>query len=87
MQKAQRNGHGRTTDRLWSYLDGREPGDNVVYVRPLLEHNAVIWSPYIYTVKDIEAIEQVQRRFTKRLRGYGNYSYPERLYAILNCIA
>ena len=49
----------------------------VVYVRPLLEHNTVIWSPY--TVNDIEAIEQVQRRFTKRLRGYGNYSYPERL--------
>jgi len=31
----------------------------VVYVRPLLEHNTVIWSPYF------EAIERVQRRFTK----------------------
>ena len=49
----------------------------IVYVRPLLEHNTVIWSPYF--VKDIEAIERVQRRFTKRLRGYGNCSYAERL--------
>jgi len=41
----------------------------VVYVRPLLEHNTIIWTPYF--VKDIEAIERVQRRFTKRLPGYG----------------
>ena len=35
-----------------------------VYIRPLVEHDSVIWSPF--TVKDIEAIESVQRRFTKR---------------------
>ena len=52
----------------------------VVYVRPLLEHNTLIWTPYF--VKDIEAIERVQRRFTKRLRGYGNCSYPERLHLL-----
>jgi len=46
-------------------------------MRPLLEHNTVIWTPYF--VKDIEAIERVQRRFSTRLRGYGNYSYAERL--------
>jgi len=46
----------------------------------LLEHNIVIWSTYI--VKGIEVIERVQRRFTKRLRGYGNYSYPERLHLL-----
>ena len=28
----------------------------VVYVRPLLEHNTVIWTPY--SVKDIEATER-----------------------------
>ena len=44
----------------------------LVYVRPLLEHNTIIWTSYF--VKDIEAIQRVQRRFTKRLRGYGNYS-------------
>jgi len=36
-----------------------------VYVRPLLEHDSLIWSPF--TVHDIEAGESVQRRFTKRL--------------------
>jgi len=34
----------------------------VTYVRPLVEHNSVIWSPY--TLKDIDVIEAVQRRFT-----------------------
>jgi len=43
----------------------------VVYVRLLLEHNTVIWIPY----KDIEATERVQRRFAKRLRGYGNFFF------------
>jgi len=38
---------------------------DLTYVRPLVEHDSVIWSPY--TVKDIEAFETVQRRFTKRL--------------------
>ena len=37
----------------------------LVYVRPLLEYNSVVWSPD--TIKDIAAIESVQRRFTKRL--------------------
>jgi len=32
----------------------------------------------LYFVKGIEAIERVKRQFTKRLQGYGNYSYPER---------
>ena len=49
----------------------------LVYVRPILEYNSVVWSPY--RKQDIEAIERVQRRFTKRLRGYGSHSYSERL--------
>ena len=48
-----------------------------VYVRPLLEYNSVIWSPHLKC--DIEAIERVQRRFTKRLPGYHKHSYSERL--------
>jgi len=32
--------------------------------------------------QDIDAIERVQRRFTKRLRGLGNYSYSERLHLL-----
>ena len=42
-----------------------------------LEYNSVIWSPHLNC--DIEAIERVQRRFTKRLPGYHKHSYSERL--------
>jgi len=49
----------------------------LVYVRPLLEYNSVLWSPC--TIKDIQAIENVQRRFTKRLHGLKSFTYQERL--------
>jgi len=49
----------------------------LVYVRPLLEYNSVLWSPC--TMKDIQAIENVQRRFTKRLHGLKSFTYQERL--------
>ena len=49
----------------------------LVYVRPVVEYNTVVWSPY--TIKDIETIEQVQRRFTKKLPGLRKFSYAERL--------
>ena len=47
------------------------------YVRPLLEYCTQVWSPY--RIKDIKAIEGVQRRFTKRLRGLENLTYSDRL--------
>ena len=50
-----------------------------VYVRPILEHCSIIWSPY--RVKDIKAIETVQRKFTKRLNGLQYKSYADRLLA------
>jgi len=43
----------------------------------VLEVNSVTWSPHYK--QDIDLIEHVQRRFTKRLPGYNNYSYNERL--------
>ena len=49
----------------------------IIYVRPIVEYNSVIWSPQ--TVHDIEEIERVQRRFTKRLPGLKTYSYTTRL--------
>ena len=49
----------------------------LVYVRLLLEFNSIIWSPY--TIKDITSIESVQRRFTKRLRGFNMLCYRDRL--------
>jgi len=47
------------------------------YVRPLLEYNSVVWSPSLK--RDVILIEQVQRRFTKRLCGYWDLPYVERL--------
>ena len=38
-----------------------------VYVRPLVEYASPIWSPRL--TGDIDMIERVQRRFTKRLSG------------------
>ena len=49
----------------------------LTYVRPLVEHNCVIWSPSRKC--DIIAIENVQRKFTKRLPGFSEYSYSHRL--------
>ena len=43
----------------------------------LLEYNSVVWSPYYK--QDIEAIERVQRRFSKRLPGLKEFTYEERL--------
>ena len=37
----------------------------VVYVRPILDYNSVVWSPWMK--QDIDQIEKVQRRFTKRI--------------------
>jgi hypothetical protein len=48
-----------------------------VYVRPLLEYNSVVWTPVLKC--DIDCVERVQRRFTKRLPGLHNLTYAERL--------
>ena len=49
----------------------------IVYVRPLVEFNSIVWSPYLK--QDINSIESVQRRFTKRLPGFGKHTYSKRL--------
>ena len=47
------------------------------YVRPLLEYDSPVWSPrYAYLINKLES---VQRRFTKRLRGFRQISYADRL--------
>jgi len=48
-----------------------------VYVRSLVQHNSIIWSPS--TLSDIDSLESVQRRFTKRLSGLHCLSYEARL--------
>ena len=53
------------------------------YVRPILEHNSVVWSPYLK--KDICAIESVQRSFTRNICIRCNIpfkSYSDRLYKL-----
>lgn len=47
------------------------------YVRPLLEYCSPVWSPV--TIGNINRIESVQRRFTKRLNGLAFVPYDERL--------
>jgi len=53
-----------------------------VYVRPLLDYCSPVWAPVYKT--DIELIERVQRRFTKRLRGFKYLSYSDRLILLNN---
>ena len=47
------------------------------FVRPLLEYCSVSWCPYY--VRDIDALERVQRRFTKILPIHRCLSYDDRL--------
>ena len=47
------------------------------YIRPILEYNSPIWSPHL--LQDIDRIENVQRSFLRRLSGYEDLSYSERL--------
>ena len=49
----------------------------ITYVRPLLEYCSSVWSPC--AVGNINKIESVQRRFTKKLKGLSSMSYDERL--------
>ena len=39
-----------------------------------------VWSPYL--LRHINAIEKVQKRFTKRVQPLSHLSYPERLAAL-----
>ena len=49
----------------------------LVYVRPILEYATVAWNPWL--LKDIRLIENVQKRFTKRIMRNKNLNYSERL--------
>ena len=47
------------------------------FVRSQLEYSSSLWSPYL--IKDITAIEGIQRSFTNRIDGMQNLNYNERL--------
>ena len=47
------------------------------YVRSSLEYASQVWNPC--QIGEIDLVESVQRRFTKRLPGLKHLSYPDRL--------
>ena len=49
----------------------------VAYVKPTLEYAVAVWSPASVAARDL--IERVQRRYTKRIRGYTDMSHFKRL--------
>jgi hypothetical protein len=50
------------------------------FCRPKLEYNTCVWSPH--KVGEITQLENVQRRFTKRIHGLHDLTYAERLNAL-----
>ena len=48
------------------------------YIRPILEFNSVVWNPVLH--KHIDQIENVQRKFTKRIPSLSNLPYLQRLH-------
>ena len=49
-------------------------------MRPILEYNSVVWCPW--PKQDIDQIEKVQRRFTKKLVGMKDLNYDERMHRL-----
>ena len=49
-------------------------------VRPTLEYGNVVWGPHLR--KNINMIENVQKRFTKRIHGMSDLTYEQRLKAL-----
>jgi hypothetical protein len=52
----------------------------VIYVQPILEYNSCIWNRSYPQL--IDTIENVQRRYIKRIPNLPSLSYPERLAAL-----
>ena len=49
----------------------------VTYVRPIMEFGSVVWNTGY--AGDVRRLEAVQRAFTKKIHGYQNLTYSERL--------
>ena len=70
--------HSFSSNNVWILLKAY-----TTYVRPILEYNSVIWSPYLK--KDIIKIESVQKQFTRTICKRCNLrfsSYSNRLYML-----
>ena len=48
-----------------------------IYILPGLEYGSSVWNPYY--IRDVDLIENVQRKFTKFIPGMFHKSYQERL--------
>jgi len=48
-----------------------------MFILCIIIYNSVVWSPILKC--EIDALERVQRRFTKRLQGINLLSYCDRL--------
>ena len=65
-----------TTKNVWILLKAY-----ITHVRPKIEYNTVVWSPYLK--KDINSLESVQKRFARNICVRCNIlfvSYQDRLY-------
>ena len=70
--KGRRRGEGQTNANLKFAFNA--------YVRPILEYASPIWSPH--TQKDIDLLENVQRRFTKSISKLHYLPYTTRLSSL-----
>jgi len=52
----------------------------ITFIRPTLEYASNIWSPY--KIKHINALEKIQRHFTRRIPVLRELPYAERLARI-----
>ena len=50
-------------------------------IRPHLDYTSNIWNPYL--LEDMRTIEKIQRRATKLIPLFKQYSYYERLSALI----
>jgi hypothetical protein len=49
-------------------------------VRPCMEYATAVWNPHL--IRNVQALEKVQRRFTKRISGMRYKSYTDRLLCL-----
>ena len=52
----------------------------ITYILPVVSYCSVVWSPYLRG--DIDAIESVQKLFTKRIRELNKLSHSQRPIAL-----
>ena len=49
----------------------------ITHIRPIIDFGSVVWNTGY--IGDLRMLEQVQRRWTKKINGFANFSYSDRL--------